>query len=119
MATWLWHRTRSYTVVDANGAFLRTEERVEERTTEGMTPPRGKGWTLVPDQVPAGRVEGGTGPTKRNSTKAAKGRRGEYDANGIGKVTTTTIRDDGRALGNTLTKHGNRPGASAPQRGAA
>ena len=102
MAEWVWHRVR-------NG-------REEFAVTEGMTPPKGKGWTLHPGQVPAGRVADGTGPTKRHSSKPPKTRRGEYDSNGVGKVTTEAMKDDGRPLRNTLKQHGTKPGASAAQR---
>lgn len=102
MATWVWHRVR-------NG----TEEFKE---TAGLTAPRGKGWSVYPGQVPAGRVEGGTGPTQRRSSKPPRTRRGEYGADGVGKVTTSVSKDDGRALRNTLTQHGMRPGASAAQK---
>lgn len=101
MATWLWHR------------FCRTVEdpelREEFATTEGMTPPDGWGWVLVPGQVPGGRVEGGTGNTRMHA-KPPRTRVGEYDANGVGRASKVEVLpDDGRPLRNTTTHRGTRP----------
>lgn len=94
---WTWHRRSSLT-----GELLDCEEFAY---TEGMTPPAGDGWTLVPGQTPGGRVEGGTGTTKMHAP-APRSRRGDYDGSGIGKVKSTVMKDDGRSLPNTITHHG-------------
>lgn len=58
-ALWEWHRESCLNCgeilpsVNCIGARGRREER---RVTEGLTPPSGEGWTLVPGQVPPGKV---------------------------------------------------------------
>lgn len=108
---WTWHRVVEGCFCDGGDCVCGEFDPIfETAETEGMTPPPGDGWTVVPGQVPAGRVQDGTGPTKMNrGARATKTRRGSYDGGGFGEVKSSVMKDDGRPLGNTVTHHHGPP----------